>query len=241
MCYFASIKSNTRDIVKEFGVSFPHPELFKPVYSASAFTFPNMPVISSENSDIVSLFKWGLIPFWVRNQEQANSLRQRTLNARSETIFEKPAFRHSIRAKRCLVIVDGFYEWRHIEKKRYPYYIYLKSRKIFSLAGIWDTWTNPEKDKTVKTFSVVTTEANDLMSKVHNTRKRMPLILPMEKEQAWVDVELDEPSVKEIMLPYDSSEMEAYPVENKLNKLGHNTSDKTVTDLYEYIDLPVLK
>jgi len=240
MCYYSSIKSNTKDIVKEFDVIFPDSELFKPTYSVSAFAFPKMPVISSDTPGEVSLFQWGLTPFWVKNLEQANSIRQRTLNARSETIFEKPAFRHSIRSKRCLVIVDGFYEWRHVASKKYPYYITLKSRKIFTLGGIWDTWINPETDENLNTFAVITTEANELMAKVHNSKKRMPLILPKEKERDWIDLKLGKPQIKGMMAPYNDEDMEAYPVSDKLSRLGFNTTDQTITEPIVYRELPAL-
>jgi putative SOS response-associated peptidase YedK len=240
MCYYSSIKSNTKDMVREFDAIFPDSELFKPVYSASAFAFPKMPVISCDTPKEISLFRWGLIPFWVKNTDQANSIRQRTLNARSETIFEKPAYRQVIRSKRCLVIVDGFYEWRHVERKKYPYYITLKSRTIFTLAGIWDTWSNPDSNEKLDTFSVVTTEANELMAKVHNSRKRMPLILPKEKEKTWLDPEQNETQIKSMMVPYKSEDMKAYPVTNKLSRLGYNTTDQTITEPFEYQKLPAL-
>lgn len=227
-------------MVREFDAIFPDSELFKPVYSASAFTFPKMPVISSNTPGNISLFQWGLIPFWVKNTDQANSIRQRTLNARSETIFEKPAFRQVIRSKRCLVIVDGFYEWRHMERKKYPYYITLKSRTIFTLAGIWDTWSNPDSNEKLDTFSVVTTEANELMAKVHNSSKRMPLILPREKEKTWLDPKQNETQINSMMVPYNSNDMKAYPVTNKLSRQGYNTTDQTVNVPFEYQELPAL-
>jgi putative SOS response-associated peptidase YedK len=229
-----------RDIVKEFGRSFQHPELFKPAFSISAFSFPYMPVISSDTPDKISLFKWGLIPFWVKNLEQAISLRQRTINARRETIFSKPAFRHSIQSKRCLVIADGFFEWRHFEGKKYPYYITLKTRTLFTLAGIWDSWTNQETSDTINTFSIITTDANELLARVHNSRKRMPVILPKNKETEWLGQNMTKEALKEMMQPYDTAEMGAHTVENKLNKLGYNTIDRTVTDSFEYPGLPNL-
>jgi putative SOS response-associated peptidase YedK len=240
MCYFSSIKVENRDIMKAFSREFPGLEGFKPVYSASAFTFPLMPVISTESPDIISLYQWGLIPFWVKTPEDSEKIKQRTLNARSETIFEKPSFRHSIRSKRCLVIVDGFFEWRHIGKKRYPYYITLKSRTLFTLAGIWDGWTNPETTRTIKTFSVITTEANELMAKVHNSRKRMPLILPEVMEEFWLNPESDDKTLTGIMKPYDTQDMQAIPVANKINLAGFNTTDNTVNEFHLYPELPGL-
>ena len=163
------------------------------------------------------------------------------MNARSETIFEKPSFRHAIRSKRCLVIVDGFFEWRHEGRKRYPYYLTLKSRNIFTLGGIWDSWTNPVSGEETKTFSIVTTEANELMAKVHNSRKRMPLILPKEQENAWLDLELNKETLSGIMQPYNQEDINAMTVENKISRLGFNTSDNSVNKLYEYPELPELE
>lgn len=134
-------------------------------------------MISNDKPDLIELYTWGLIPFWVKNLEAANKISERTLNARSETIFEKPSFRHSIMSKRCLIIADGFFEWQHENKKAYPYYIKLKGNETFGIAGIWDSWTNPESKEEMRTFSVITTAANSLLEKVHNTRKRMPVIL----------------------------------------------------------------
>jgi putative SOS response-associated peptidase YedK len=240
MCYYSSIKADIKDMVREFDVVFPDRELFKPAYSVSAFTFPKMPVISNDTPNQISLFQWGLVPFWVKSINHAISIRRQTLNARSETIFEKPSFRRAIRSKRCLVIADGFYEWRQIEKKKYPYYITLRSRKIFTLAGIWDTWTNPETKEILDTFSVVTTVANELMAKVHNTKKRMPLILKKENEKTWIDLGQNEEQIINIMIPYDPDDLKAYPVANKLNRLGYNTSDSTVTEPFKYPKLPEL-
>jgi putative SOS response-associated peptidase YedK len=96
-----------------------------------------MPVITNEAPNIVSLLNWGLIPFWVKDEKTALHIRLHTLNARGETVFNKPAFRHCVVNKRCLVLVTGFFEWRHFEGKKYPYYIRLRDNDPFALAGIW--------------------------------------------------------------------------------------------------------
>ncbi len=110
MCYYVSITLSKADIELRFNVKFLQPESFNRVYSTSAFSFPLMPVISNDNLLFVEYYQWGLIPFWVKDNNTASKIRQRTLNACAETIFEKPAFRHTIRSKRCLVIADGFFE-----------------------------------------------------------------------------------------------------------------------------------
>lgn len=101
MCYYISFTLSRNDIELRFNAKFPHPELFYRVYSTSAFSFPLMPVISDDNPQNIQFYQWGLIPFWVKDNSTVDKIRQRTLNARAETIFEKPAFRHSIRSKRC--------------------------------------------------------------------------------------------------------------------------------------------
>ncbi|MFC1947313.1 SOS response-associated peptidase [Chloroflexota bacterium] len=240
MCYYTSITMKPADIVVRFGVEFPSSESFKPMYSVNAFTYPEIPVISSEDRQHVQYYTWGLIPFWVKDKDSANQIRQRTLNARAETIFEKPSFRHSIRNKRCLILVDGFYEWRHIGKKTYPYHINLKSNEPFAIAGIWDSWNDPVNGETIKTCSVITTAANELLVKVHNTRKRMPVILKKEYEKQWLEDGLSDDEIKLMLLPYDTDEMTAYPVSKMINKLGVNTTDDTVLKEYEYPELPGL-
>jgi putative SOS response-associated peptidase YedK len=144
MCYYSSISVGFKIIETHFGVSFIQSESFQPVYGASAFGFPTLPVITNEEPNQVSLMNWELIPAWVKDAKTALHIRLHTLNARGETVFNKPAFRHCVVARRCMVLIDGFYEWRHIGGKKYPYRIRLKDNEPFALAGIWDKWTNPD-------------------------------------------------------------------------------------------------
>jgi len=111
-------------------------------YHVNAFTFPKYPIITS--SDEVQVFNWGLIPFWVRTEEDATEIRKMTLNARADTIFEKPSFREPIMKKRCIVPSTGYFEWRHEGANKIPYYIYLKDEPIFSMAGIYDRWLDKD-------------------------------------------------------------------------------------------------
>jgi putative SOS response-associated peptidase YedK len=122
VCYYCSISVGFKIIEDRFGARFVQTESFKPVYSACGFNFPSLPVITNEENQRILLLRWGLIPFWVKDYASAVSIRQRTLNARADTIFEKPAFRQAIISKHCLVLADGFFEWRHENKKAYPYF-----------------------------------------------------------------------------------------------------------------------
>ncbi len=238
MCYFSSISVGFKIIEDRFGARFVQTESFKPVYSASAFTFPSLPVISNEAAEQIVLMQWGLIPFWAKNLEAALNLREKTLNARAESIFERPAFRLAVKSKRCLVLADGFFEWRHENKKAFPYYIRLKNQAPFAFAGIWDNWRNPDKQENIKTFSIITTRANPLLEKIHNIKKRMPCILSRENEKTWLQKELDKDSIQALLQPYDSGEMEAYPVSRMVNRLGYNTDNPAVLKRQDYLDLP---
>lgn len=238
MCYYSSISVGFKIIEDRFGAVFIQTESFKPIYSACGFSFPALPVITNEDNLHIVLLQWGLIPFWVKHYEKSLAIRQRTLNARAETIFEKPAFRNSIVSKRCLVLVDGFFEWRHENKKTYPYYIRLKNQAPFAFAGIWDSWNNPETQEKISTFSVITTKANPLLEKIHNTQKRMPVVLPREMEIVWLQNDLDRGKIQSLLQPYNSDEMEAYPVPRIVNKLGFNTENPEVKARQEYPDLP---
>ena len=240
MCYYSSISVGFKIIETRFGVKFLQSESYQPIYSASAFTFPLMPVITNENPTNVVLMNWGLIPFWTKYNETAHRIKQLALNARSETIFEKPMFRQSILSKRCQVVVDGFYEWRHLNNKSYPYYIRLADHQPFALAGIWDKWQNPDTGIESRTFSVITTEANSLMAQIHNTKKRMPVILPMDNEKKWIDNNLKKTDIEPLLKPYNEGEIEAYPVDRSISRLGFNTSDPKVLNTKEYKDLPPL-
>ena len=240
MCYYSSISVGFKIIETRFGVKFIQSELYQPVYSASAFTFPLMPVITNENPTQAVLMNWGLIPFWVKDDETALRIKKRALNARSETIFDKPMFRQSIISKRCLVLVDGFFEWRHLNNKSYPYYIRLIDHQPFALAGIWDKWQSRDTGIEVGIFSVITTEANELLAQIHNTRERMPVILPNENEKRWIDNNLDKVEIESMLKPYGAENLVAYPVERSIIRLGFNTSYPDVLNKKEYKELPHL-
>jgi putative SOS response-associated peptidase YedK len=121
LCYHISLTLSRDYLEERFEVAFEQPDLFSPVYHASGFSAPSHPVITSDDAHSIKFFRWGLIPFWTKDETAAERTRTRTLNARAETIHAKPSFRSSIMTRRCLVLVDGFYEWREEGKKKYPY------------------------------------------------------------------------------------------------------------------------
>jgi len=183
-------------------------------YLVSGFSHPSLPVISAEG---LSLFDWGLIPSWVKDQETANDISSKTLNAVGETVFEKPSFRKSIASRRCLFPVSGFYEWREFKGVKYPYYIQLAESDYFSLGSLYDTWINPQTGEIKNTFSIITTPANPLMEKIHNLKKRMPLILSPEDEMKWIDPGLKTDHIKELIKPFPQEKMKAYTISRDAN------------------------
>lgn len=146
----------------------------------NGFEFPEKPIIRKH--DILNM-QWGLIPHWAKDK----SIAKYNLNARSETVFDKPSFREAILKRRCLVPANGFVEWQHIEKVKQPWLIKLKNREDFCFAGIWESYLHPIDNTVLETFSILTTDANPLMARIHNSKKRMPVILPTdEMEDEWL-------------------------------------------------------
>lgn len=148
-----------------------------------------------------------------------------TLNARGETIFEKSSFRTAAKNNRCIIYVDGFYEHHHYNKKTYPFYIYRKDKQPMALAGLWSEWKNPDTGGTLNTFSIVTTNGNAMMAKIHNNpnleEPRMPVILPTELEDKWlhsINDELDIKAIKELIREYPEDELQGLQWQNSGGK-----------------------
>lgn len=154
--------------------------------------------------------RWGLIPFWAKDPAIGN----RMINARAETLAEKPSFRRAFAARRCLIPADGFYEWRKQGKgASRPFYIRLRDDGLFGFAGLWEEWKSPDGE-VVTTCAIITVEPNELMAGIHN---RMPAILKPEHEAAWLDRSNDIPAVSNLLQPYPSELMEAYEISRAVN------------------------
>jgi putative SOS response-associated peptidase YedK len=234
LCYHISLTKSSDYLEKRFDARFDQPSLFSPVYHSSGFSAPHHPVISNEAVHSIQFFQWGLIPFWTKDETAAERIRTSTLNARAETIHKKPSFRSSIMTKRCLVLVDGFYEWREEGKKKYPYYISLASNGAFALAGIWDKWLNESTGEVRNTFSIITTRANPLLERIHNTRKRMPVILKREDEKEYLERNLHAGEVDALLQPYDEKEMQAHTVSRLISTKRANTDVPEVMREFMY-------
>src|SRR5262245_17441469 len=155
-------------------------------------------------------FRWGLIPSWAKEEAIGN----RMINARAETLAEKPSFKRALQKRRCLIVADGFYEWKAEGKKKTPMFISLKSHEPFGFAGLWETWKTPQGEA-IHSCTIITTTPNTLMEQIHN---RMPVILSREAETAWLDHTIDDPQkLLSLLQPYPDKEMTAYEVSLLVN------------------------
>lgn len=209
MCYTIEINLTREQIEKRFGSKFKNAQEFTPGKKVSAFGLPSVPVICSDQPENIELMTWGLIPYWIKDEESAKSIRMKTFNARSETLDEKPSYRNPLKTKRCMVLVNGFYEWQHTGKEKIPYFIRLKEDIPFALAGLYDNWLNKNTGELINTFTIITTPANPMMEIIHNTKKRMPAILSPSVEKEWLNLEYGDSKLSEFLRPYDENQMMA--------------------------------
>jgi len=191
MCYNISIGNNKNAIECQFNAKFESKIIFEPQKHISAFSNPLIPVITAENNSKIQLYNWGLIPEWAKNKTKANEIRKMTYNAKCETIKEKPSFRDSIKDKKCLIIADGFYEWQLTSKGKICYFISHPNNDLFTFAGIWSKWIDKSTGDFIKSVSIITQPANEMMSKIHNVKKRQPVILHKENRDKWINSGLD--------------------------------------------------
>lgn len=184
MCFHFNFNQSAEKVSKRFNASIKEANLFDSAFQFNGFTFPKTPVLLDETPQLIQAANWGLIPFWAKDKE----IRKYTLNAKIETLTEKPSFRNSVN-KRCLVIANSFYEWQWLDpkgKNKQKYEISKADEELFAFGGIWSEWTDKESGEIIKSYSIVTTVANELMAKIHNTKKRMPLILNPKEEASWL-------------------------------------------------------
>lgn len=228
MCFHNSMSVKVKELASRYGRKSDVVEIYQDIldeqYHVNAFNFPKYPIITA--SDEVQVYDWGLIPFWTK--AESDEIRGMTLNARAETLFTKPSFRDPIRMRRCLVPSTGYFEWRHEEKKKIPYYIYLKEEPIFSIAGIYDVWTDKQTGEQLTTFSIITTTTNPLTDYIHNTKHRMPAILSRENEEKWLNTALSKAEIESFLRPFPAEKMDAYRIKNDF--IRKVPTDKTILE-----------
>jgi len=212
MCGRYSFILEDEMIRERFGVTV-RSAIYKARYNCAPTQ--KLAVISNENPGELSLYRWGLIPSWAKDISIGNKL----INAKSETILEKPAFKNSFRSKRCLVLSDGFYEWKKGIVKT-PFRITRRDGSAFAMAGIWDRWINPEGEE-IRSFAILTTRPNSLMEKIHD---RMPVILDRETEKKWIENSSPENLVT-LLKPCAASSLIAYPVSMLVNSPRNDSKE----------------
>lgn len=186
MCYQTRLTKQKEEIIKRFNIEKDDLKGFNPSDIIKAFDYPKTPIITNSEPNKISFYNWGLVPSWAND----TSHRHYTLNARIETLNEKKSFKDVIR-NRCLILADGFYEWKWLNKSgsnKNRYLITIPNEELFAFAGIY-TSRKDTQGNVFNSYSMITTQANELMSEIHNTKKRMPIILNSNDEKSWLDGE----------------------------------------------------
>ncbi len=182
-----------------------------------------MPVVvraGGENS--LEMMKWGLIPSWAKDPRIGNKM----INARAETVLEKPSYRKPLQSKRCLVPVSGFYEWQDTGQGKVPYHINLKDEAIFALAGLYDQWLDPHGER-IDTYTILTTSANSFMERLHH---RMPVILHQQAEDIWLDPATPISRLVTLMSPFEPEKMAAAPASLRVNNVRNDDAGLLVAE-----------
>lgn len=214
MCGRYTLISDLKKVAEVFGV--PPTLEAQPRYNIA----PTQDIVAvvQNGSAHLSLLRWGLIPVWAKDE----TIGARMINARAETLAEKPSFRNLLRGRRCLVLADGFYEWRAEGKHKTPMYITLQDSQPFAFAGLWDVWQSPAGQR-VQSCTIITTEPNELMATVHN---RMPAILRPQSCADWLNPQLrDEAVLTHLLKPYPAELMQARAVSPLVNNPRNNTAE----------------
>lgn len=202
MCYYVDSEITKADLEKIYKVGYEGKD-FEAKEFLNGYSHPLVAVILDENPTVATAANWGLIPSWAKER----SIQKQTLNARVETVAEKPSFRNNYQ-KRCLVLVKGFYEWKWMDGKgkiKQKHFLFLPDTKIIALGGIYGKWTDKEIGEELTTFSIVTTAANELMTEIHNTKHRMPIVLTKAMEKDW----LTDRDIQDFAFPNHEAELMA--------------------------------
>jgi putative SOS response-associated peptidase YedK len=217
MCGRFTLTATFEEIMDRFDIqAFLEEENYAPSFNIAP-SQSVLAVINDGKTNRMGFLKWGLIPPWAKDMSIGNKM----INARAETIAEKPSFRNAFKKKRCLIIADSFYEWkRHEDKTKTPMRIKLKSDELFAMAGIWEGWRTPD-GKVLYSCSVITTGPNELMKDIHD---RMPVILRRDDERMWLNPSISETNdLFQLLVPFDEALMESYEVSSLVNTPKNNS------------------
>ncbi len=222
MCGRFTLIAEADRLSKAFEISDTSNCQFEPRYNIAPTQMVATVLYNSETEqrECRSL-RWGLIPSWAKDKKMG----ARMINARAETLAEKPSFRSAFKRRRALVLADGFYEWKRLGTKKQPYYFQLEDKQPFAFAGLWEEWQSDDEEK-ITSCTIVTTDANELLQPIHN---RMPVILLSKDYEKWLDPQLQKTDLlQEILQPYPSDRMSANVVSTEVNN-PHHTSPECIT------------
>lgn len=215
MCGRFTTTINLEEIIRYFQIDTVTGD-YSPLYNAAPTQ--NVPVALGKNPRRLVFLRWGLVPHWAKDI----SIGSKLINARAETLLEKPSFRDSFKKKRCIIVADGFYEWQKLGNKKIPHRIIMKDKRPFALAGLWAKWTSPQGTP-LFTCTIITTQANSLLQSLHH---RMPVILNPADTAAWLDPTQQNPEqIKNLLNPYPAEDMEYYPVSSAVNSPSNTSPD----------------
>lgn len=217
MCGRARLSSDVSEIKLVFSIP---PEQPAPNFAASWNVAPTdpLPVVrwdAREGARRLEVMRWGLVPYWAKDIKIGYS----TFNAKAEGIDTRPAFREAFQRRRCLVPLDGFYEWKKLGRERQPYAVALADRRLMAMAGLWDSWRSPAGER-LRSFTIVTTEPNELLAPLHD---RMPVILAPASWPLWLGEQAADPErLKRLLVPYPANDMAVWPVSARVGNVKNN-------------------
>ena len=214
MCGRFTLSTSPTVIADHFGLD-ETPELGARFNVAPGQGIASISVSAEARRSVLSLRRWGLVPSWAKDQKIGNRL----INARAETVAEKPSFRSALRRRRCLVPADGFYEWAGAKGSKQPYFIGLEGRALFAFAGLWERWTDPE-GKTIESCTLLTTKATEHLSVLHD---RMPVIVDPANYGLWMEPDVTEPDLVSPVIDRNlGSDLDFYPISKHVNDVRND-------------------
>jgi putative SOS response-associated peptidase YedK len=239
MTYHLSLRLKKSDLPTDIHWDSRRKEVNRPMQDG--FDYEPWPIIRNSfttGAQKMEMAHWEFIPFWINNLGELEKAREKTttLNARGETLLTSRMYKQAALNRRCLLLSSGFYEWRWYRGNAYPYFVQVKNKDLFYLAGIWQGWTDKQSGEKMTTFALVTTKANELIAKVHNKKKRMPVILTDELKEEWMQKDLAEDRIKAIAtFRFPSEGLEAWTIRKDFRE------QTDPQEYYHYGNLPEIK
>ena len=219
MCGRFTNSAKQKDIETEFKVGRLNNVSFDARYNIAPSQMIDA-VLETDAERILTALKWGLIPSWAKDDSIGNKM----INARAETLAEKPSFKNAFKSRRCISPASGFYEWaKKGAGAKQPFYFYLNGKEVFGFAGLWEEWTDKENGEVVETCTIITTEANEVLEPVHD---RMPVILKPESYDQWLDEkEKNTDRLQKLLVPFPASEMALHAVSKAVNSPAYDSAE----------------